>query len=70
MATIQNQQRDKSFPDKKILKEFVTTKPVLQEMLRDHFKSNKKKINKHYEEWNHNENNYFKCCVKFSNEKA
>ena len=49
MATIQNQQRDKSFPDKKILKEFVTTKLVLQEMLRDHFKSNKKKINKNYE---------------------
>ena len=29
-----------NFPDKKKLKEFITTKPVLQEMLKDFFKKN------------------------------
>ena len=34
----------KSFPDKKKLKEFIITKPLLYEMLRDLFKKKKIKI--------------------------
>ena len=30
-AVIQNRRRDKQFPDKQILKEFIITKPALQE---------------------------------------
>ena len=33
-AVIQNRRRAKNFPDKQKLKEFVTTKPALQEILR------------------------------------
>ena len=36
----------KSFPDKKKLKEFITTKPVLYEMLKDLFKKIKNMNNK------------------------
>ena len=31
---IQNRRRDKSFPDKQKLKEYITSMPVLQEILR------------------------------------
>ena len=34
----------KSFPDKKKLKKFITTKPILYEMLKVYFKKKKIKI--------------------------